>query len=509
MPRLRILAVNDVYTLEHLPRLTSLVRHHEACDPAERTLVVMAGDFVAPSLLSSLDSGRGMVDCLNHVPITHAILGNHEDDIGIEELRARLRELEATVLLTNVHGVDDSLPKSEVLDVGGVRVGLIGVTSGEPSLYRRPPFGGARVEDANEAARRTADALLAQGCACVVAITHQRADDDRALARTAPPFPVIVGGHEHGGLLERVGATWIVKAPADAVQASVIELAWSSEGPAFPDVRVRFEDVARHPEDAAMRARVDRHMARVRELDEATLLLLPEGRTLSSVGARARQTSMGELVCSRLRDVFEADAAIFNGGGIRGGREYEGRLTYGDLERELPFENEIVVVPLPGAVLRDAVAASRAKAPAESGSFLQVDDGMRVDAEHRVTHVAGRPLDPAATYRVALVRNFLEGMDDIEPLVRFGREHPEAVPPEASGRGVKIALVSAFAAMLLEQLGGFEGVDANRDGRVTRGELAAAFERKAGSRAGAEQVLAALDRDGDGALTSDELRRKS
>src|SRR5688572_27376601 len=105
-PRLRIVAVNDVYSLDCLPSLASLVKHHAEHDPADAYIVVMAGDFVAPSVLSSLDAGRGMIDCLNHVPITHAILGNHEDDIEVDQLRARLHEFQGIVLMTNLHGFD-------------------------------------------------------------------------------------------------------------------------------------------------------------------------------------------------------------------------------------------------------------------------------------------------------------------------------------------------------------------------------------------------------------------
>ena len=87
-PRLRVIGINDVYSLENLPRLASLVRHHAQEAPADLMLVTLAGDFVAPSLLGSLDFGRGMVDCLNAVGVTHAILGNHEDDLATGELLA-------------------------------------------------------------------------------------------------------------------------------------------------------------------------------------------------------------------------------------------------------------------------------------------------------------------------------------------------------------------------------------------------------------------------------------
>src|SRR5215813_13386214 len=95
---LRIVAVNDVYSLANLPRLKTLVRHYAETDPAGAMIVTLAGDFLSPSILSSLDAGRGMVDCMNDVGFTHVTLGNHEDDLSSEQLDARLRELRAKCL---------------------------------------------------------------------------------------------------------------------------------------------------------------------------------------------------------------------------------------------------------------------------------------------------------------------------------------------------------------------------------------------------------------------------
>src|SRR5689334_7207756 len=101
-PFLRLICDNDVYTLDHLPALKSLVQHYSEVSPADRLLVTLAGDFIAPSILSSLDKGVGMLDCLNAVPITHVSFGNHEDDVGTGELRKRVRQLKGTWLNTNM-----------------------------------------------------------------------------------------------------------------------------------------------------------------------------------------------------------------------------------------------------------------------------------------------------------------------------------------------------------------------------------------------------------------------
>lgn len=520
-PTLRILSFNDVYTLENLPRLLTLVRRHTVPPAADRTLVILAGDFLAPSLLSSLDGGRGMVDCLNAIGVTHVVLGNHEDDIPVEELRGRLRELSARCLGTNVRGFVPPLPTSDVVAVLGdgtreVKVGLVGVVMDDASVYRGKPFGGAGLLPPNESAMAEATRLVAGGATLCIPVTHQPLNDDRALARAwrGSPLPVVVGGHEHVVIVEDLGSTTLVKAGSDATHAAIIDLAWPAEAPAdgamdAPKRTVRVEPVLGYAEDESLRARVSRHMAKVHALEAVPLMTLAPGEALSSVGVRARQTSMGALICSRLRDAMAADVCLFNAGGIRANREYAGQVTYGDLKTEVPFENEIVTVRLPGQIIRDAVAASRALAPEESGGFLQVDDRVVVEPSGQlVISVAGAPLDLGREYRVALVRNLLDGMDHVEPLARFGREHPEKVPPHGAGCDVKVLLVDAFARALWSRLGGFDAVDANHDGRVTEDEIANAVGQVthgAPSPVAADLVLHAVDVKHQGAITRDEL----
>jgi 2',3'-cyclic-nucleotide 2'-phosphodiesterase (5'-nucleotidase family) len=513
MPRLRIVSVNDVYSLENLPRLATLLQERRETrreeKPADAFLVVLAGDFLAPSMLSSLDFGAGMVDCLNAVGVTHVIFGNHEDDVPRAELEKRISEFRGVWLDSNAHAFGDRLPRTQVIEVGAVRVGLLGVVMSDPSTYRDVPFGSRGVEPANEVARREA-AVLRASCSTVIPLTHQPMDDDRELARTSPPFPLIIGGHEHVPFLEQVGTTWIVKAGADATRAAVIDLVWPDDvrSSGEPVVTIELEPVASFVEDPQVRARVDHHMVRVRELETSTLFTLPAGTSLSSVGTRRQQTSLGTLVCSTLRDTMRAEVGLLNGGGLRGSREYRAHFTYGDLETELPFDNELVVVRLPGQVLAEAVAASRAHAPADSGAFLQVDDGVDLDpATHRIHRVAGAPLDPSRDYAVATVRNLFDGLDRIEPLVRFGREHRGRLPQPGSGRDAKHVLVEAFALDLFRALPAFEVVDTDHDGRISVAEVEAALGRQshqAPSHLVAELVMNAVDADHDRFVTREE-----
>lgn len=514
-PRLRIVAINDVYVLDALPHLAGLVAHARATDPADTLLVTLAGDFVAPSLLSSLDAGAGMVDTLNAVGVTHACFGNHEDDIPPHELSARARELRATLLGTNLRGYDPDLPLSDVVEVrapsGAVtKVGLVGVVMDDRAVYRRPPFAPATVLPANRAALDEARRLRASGCDTVVALTHQPVADDRALASAALgdlAFPVLLGGHDHQPYLETVADTTLVKAGADAILAAVVELAFPPSGKGRPKVSATLVKTRDYPEVAEVRARARSHEEKVHALASAVLLVIEPGVTLSSRGTRSRQTTLGELLATRVRDTLGADLCVFNGGGIRASRDYTETFSYGDLEAEVPFANELVVVALPGAVVERAIAVSRHKAPVESGSFFQVCDRTVVGPDGRLTHVAGAPFDPSRTYTVALVRNLFEGMDHVTPLVDFARERPDAIPPAGSGRDVKVVLLESFARHLWSKLGGFARVDRNSDGFVTPSELGAAITehtRRPPSDVAAGIVMRALDGDRDARISASE-----
>ena len=84
------------------------------------------------------------------------------------------------------------------------------------------------------------------------------------------------------------------------------------------------------------------------------------------------------------------------------------KVGAGEVEAALadhPSVREVAVVGLPGAVIDEAVRASRARArhdpPEDWGGYLQLDDGFCWDpAAQAVTHIDNQPLDPARTYRV-------------------------------------------------------------------------------------------------------------
>ena len=158
---LRIVQITDVYVLDNFPSLRTLIKEktlelRHKC--GGQTISMLTGDFLAPYLLSSIDMGVGMMKMLNGTPIDYLTWGNHEDDIPHKEVMKREREYTGVWINTNMKThesfadstcqVEEEIIEVESLDGSNKRrIGLIGILSNSPSLYRPGAFGGAKIED--------------------------------------------------------------------------------------------------------------------------------------------------------------------------------------------------------------------------------------------------------------------------------------------------------------------------------------------------------------------------
>src|SRR5512136_818989 len=96
--RVTLLQLNDLYDIMPvekgkkggLARIATL-RDRIAKESPDAVLV-LAGDFLSPSTMSSVFQGAQMVATLNAAGLDLATFGNHEFDFGAEVTRERMRE---------------------------------------------------------------------------------------------------------------------------------------------------------------------------------------------------------------------------------------------------------------------------------------------------------------------------------------------------------------------------------------------------------------------------------
>ncbi len=309
--------------------------------------------------------------------------------------------------------------------MGGVKVGFFGLVTPETTRLSSPgpgiAFGPHR--QAAEAAVRV---LRERGAEVVVALTHLNFAEDREIARTVPGIALILGGHDHDALTMLEGSTLILKAGADARYLGVVDLTvvrrTPPSGPPTIDVThawrmIPVHGMASDPEVATLVKRYTDQLDAELAVEIGTTTHPLDSRRLV---VREGEAAIGDLFADAVRAAVGAEAAVLNGGGIRGDRTYAAgsRLTRRDILTELPFGNSTVLLELKGSDLLEALENGVSRVEERQGRFPQVS-GLRFAYDparprmHRIVDasVNGQPLDPVRLYRVATI-DFLAGGGD-------------------------------------------------------------------------------------------------
>lgn len=523
----------------HNPR-----HHHHATYPNSHVLTTLSGDFLAPSLLSSIDHGRSMVALMNQLPIDAVCFGNHESDVPFHSLLKRIHEFNGKWLNSNMPKFEPQLPDHHIMHLHGRDVALLGLCVGggeNASLYRPGVLGGyaATIVPVLEAAegaiaRARADAPNAT----VIALTHQDSSDDIKLALKGG-ISVILGGHDHKVANEKHGDCYVVKAGSDARQVAIVDLVWAA-GELVPKVSVRMEPLTRAPPEARFEEELSgdshdkygpdptltlsmyRWQQPEKELRSSTLGEFPPN-SISSRAVRSKENSMARMIATAMRTVLHADCTLMNSGGVRGDMDYPtGRVTYADLKAECPFASSVVVVTLPGSVLSAAVQESRRPwdEGKESGLSFQLDDGSTCDpTTHAMLTVKKAPFDPARFYRT-VVDAFMVDANSV--LHAYLTLHPEHAQPQDAGLTPLALVVSYFCDKAWRKLLGngtdqqVEGnalsrLDKNGDGFLDEDEVAEALVTSLpgmASRVLAKQCLAMVAKNGEGKVDLASLKAR-
>jgi len=365
---IRLVSINDVYELHNLPRLATFL---STLSPPPQA-VIIAGDFISPSTLSSIDSGRGIVTTLRAAGITHACLGNHEADVKLSILNERIKDLSKCVKVLNtnmrpahnrtVFNVDQTAPHDVITSpCGTFTAALLGLMSDEPTMFRDGTFKGVPITSVLEAYAAAHEQGIAD---VVVPVTHQSLARDRDLAKhmcaCGVADGVVIGGHEHDLIHETVdstGVVQIVKTGFDANHCSIIDLTPTT-------TTVSFVDLTTYAAAPAVQAVAHKQLSVIAAMENEVVvdeLMVPAQTTLNSERTRFQQTSVGAFFCSAVKDEMEdCDVCLINGASIKGGNVYENnRMTYAQLKKELPFPTKIIVAELTLQEIYEAIHYSR------------------------------------------------------------------------------------------------------------------------------------------------------
>jgi len=413
-------------------------------------LLVDAGDTWQGAPVGTLTQGVVMEHYFDALGYDVVVPGNHEFDKGKDVAIRMSGAMQQKFVCSNIFiaGTDSLVDWCEpyrVIERAGVRIGIVGAnTPGTAQMAFEENIVGLEFRPLLPEIEKWRDYLLNENKADVVfAVVHEglpfdperewkdlqarvaAGEDIRAnlrgamdLAHVLTGIPVVVGGHTHRGYrepwIDPVTHTIVLETFGNGSSLGHVVLQFDRttrsivgwEAPRRDGVLVTLFEDELWPEDTVR----ERLSPFVEETQKG--LDVKVGASRVELTRRGGSNSpMGNLVTEAMRAETNADFAFTNLGGLRADVP-AGDVTAGEVLRVLPFENSLVVVQMPGRMIRQIFERKSRRGSsgiAQSGGQVLVDPDAPEGERVRELLIGGEPLDPDRTYRVVTTDYLMEG----------------------------------------------------------------------------------------------------
>lgn len=370
------LGLGEALTLSEvggLARLATLLKAERQRGP---TLWLDSGDALEGAEVFHRFGGTVELELLSGLGLAAMALGNHELSLGDQALGDLFaRSASFPVLAANLEATADSglwgrLAPSAIVQIAGVRVGVVGVANPKSPPHLASLDNPWRLELALELAATVQAAVddLASRVALVVVLSHLGLEEDHALVSATSGIDLVLGGHQHvltaepewqddcnRELQQQRGCSPrrvpIVHSGAYARWLSRLELQLVPDAAAPSTLELAFLSLRQLPVSASVAAspEVEQYLEERRPPAAPPLAFLREA--LGRRSALGGDSALGNLTVDALQAATGADVALMNSSGLRADLE-AGPLLRSDLALAFPFDEPWRLAWLSGRVLR-------------------------------------------------------------------------------------------------------------------------------------------------------------
>jgi len=408
----------------------------EARARSNNSILVDGGDQFQGTLFYTYYKGAMAAEFMNRLGYDAMTVGNHEFDDGPEVLRGFMDTINFPILMSNADVSGEAtlageLAKSTVIERGGEKIGLIGLTPQDTDDLSSPGANVIFTDPADAVAGEVAK-LEEMGINKIIVLSHSGYGVDQVVAAANPSVDIIVGGHTNtylsnesdraaGPYPTMVGTTAIVSAYAYGKFLGELNVTFDDDGviteasgePIIMDGGVN--------EDEAAVARIAELAIPLDEIRNRVVAQSAEAIDGDRSNCRARECQMGNLVADAMLDRVADQGvtiAIQNGGGLRASID-AGPVTMGEVLTVLPFQNTLATFQMTGANVIATLENGVSQVEEGAGRFPQVagirfewdaaaEPGSRVV---EVTLADGSAIDLEAVYGV-VTNNFMRSGGD-------------------------------------------------------------------------------------------------
>jgi 5'-nucleotidase len=419
-------------------RLVSAVKDARA--RSNNSILVDGGDQFQGTLYYTYYKGKVAAEMMNGLQYDGMTVGNHEFDDGPSVLAGFMDSVGFPIVMSNADvsgepALAGKLMKSTVIERGGEKIGLIGLTPQDtPDLAS--PGKNITFTDPSDAVQGEVDKLTAEGVNKIIVLSHSGFVVDKLVAANTTGVDVIVGGHSNT-LLSNTQERAVDTYPVMVGNTAVVQA--YAYGKFLGELNVTFDDEGNLTEAKGEPILIDGQVvedetivARVSELglplDEIRNKIVAEAAVVingDSAVCRVQECSLGNLIADAMLDRVKnqgVSIAIANSGGIRASID-AGDVTMGEVLTVLPFQNTLSTFEVSGQTVIDALENGVSQVEEIKGRFPQVAglqfswDASVAPNEGRIQAVSVKDgdawvaIDPAATYKL-VSNNFVRGGGD-------------------------------------------------------------------------------------------------
>ncbi|UFJ43042.1 5'-nucleotidase C-terminal domain-containing protein [Brevibacillus humidisoli] len=491
----QLLGVNDLHgkidvtgTLPDQPEvsvgrtdyLAAYLREREAAQP--HTLIIHSGDMVgASSPVSALLQDEPTVHVMEAIGFDVGTLGNHEFDEGTDELLRLINGgdhpqgtegydgIDFPVVAANVEQKESGdllLDPYEIVEIGGVKLGFIGVvTTDTPQMVMPTGIVNIRFTDEADAINRYVPELQQQGVEAIIVLAHVPGEQDGAGARgeieqlanqVDDAVDVIFAAHNHVKLDAMVDDKLVVQAWEYGKAFVDIDLKVDKESGEIVAKQAEIVDVvqsqiAPDPQVAAiLKQYAERVAPKINEVVGEAAVALEKGYPTRDVFG---DNGLGNLIADGMKAAMDSDFALMNGGGIRD-RLDAGPITWGELFNIQPFGNTLVKLDVTGSELEQIlnamihpsygpdsfIAGARYTWDPDTNQVVRImlPDGTPLDKERTYTLTVNNYMYNQTSDKYKLLaqlgENVVQGPEDITATVDFVKQFDGRIHYQAEAR---------------------------------------------------------------------------
>lgn len=428
----------------------------------KNNIFVAAGDLIGASpFLSAMFHDEPTIESLSMMGLAISSVGNHEFDEGKDELLrmqnggchpvdkcqgphpftgAKFRYLAASTI-DKATG-KPVFPPYEIKEFDGIPVAFIGLTlKNTPNLVSPAGVASLDFRDEAETVNALVPELKARGVEAIVVLIHEggfpTGDYNECPGISGPivdivkkfdhAVDVVISGHTHQAYVCEIDGRLVTSGDKYGTLVTAIDLQLDPNSHDVISAKaantiVRLATTAKDPEQSALLESYDRLAAPIANRAAGSVT-----ETLSRTPAETGESPLGDIVADAQLRATSAEPnggaviAFTNPGGVRTDivRREDGAVTYADIFASQPFRNQLVTMTLTGKQLKDVLEQQwadpkRPRALQVSKGFAYAWDASKPDGARIIAarmSLDGKPIDPAASYRVT-VNNYLAAGGD-------------------------------------------------------------------------------------------------